>query len=79
MEPNEKYQCKRNGKTYELEVITPDNMGYTVTVYEEGNAGALRMYQVHYLGNSLYQKASEKSGVEALKELAKHDIEKGWL
>jgi len=35
--------------------------------------------QIGYLENAIYQQAYEKLGVEALKDLAKHDIEKGWL
>ena len=75
----DKYQCKRNGKTYVLKPATVDKMGYQVTVFEEGNEVALRMYQVHYLGNMQHQNPYEKLGMEALKALARHDIEKGWL
>lgn len=76
MGPREKYQCKR--KTYEFVVATSVD-GYTVSVYEEGKETALRIYTVNYLANSLAQQVYGKLGVEALKELARHDIERGWL
>ena len=73
---DEKYRWK--DKLYELRVAN-NEQGYSVTIYEEGKPIALRIYTVGYLVNMQYQSAYGKAGVQALKDLAKQDIQMGWL
>ena len=73
---DEKYAW--NDKSYELRVAHNDQ-GYSVTIFEDGKAPAVRIYTVGYLVDAPHQSAYGKEGVHALVDLAKQDIQKGWL
>lgn len=65
-------------KLYELKAANSDQ-GYAVTVYEEGKPIALRTYTVGYLADTNHQVVNGTVGVQSLNDLAKDDIQKGWL
>ena len=73
---DERYTWK--DRLFELRVAHTDQ-GYSVTIFEDGNAQAVRIYTVGYLVNMKSQSAYVKEGVQALIDLAKQDIQKGWL
>lgn len=73
---DEKYTWK--DKLFELRAAHTDQ-GYSVTIFEDGNAQAVRIYTVGYLVNMKSQSAYGKDGVQALIELAKQDIQNGRL